>query len=252
MALVATDLQLTVTEPQPLAQFLPGQWTRIGWIPPERPLPRDRWLDCSDALWEWERGRPWCIGDWILYGETQYGETYAQAMEITGLSYDRLAHYVRLCRRFNFCRRRQNLYPAHHEKVLADRFSPEEQDWWLGQSEEHGWSAAELGRQIEIAEQEARKERLVEQGMMVDVKPEEDDDRDDDHRNRASSSFTGQELAEMGLRGAQLAGALGVRPTSETGAWVQCPQCGHRWPWDRRIGEEQKREANDGEKTPLD
>jgi len=165
-----TNMELMVApDAQPLARFLPGQWTRIGWIPPDEPLTRDEWIDRSDALWEWERGRPWCIGDWILYGEQRYGETYAQAIEITGLSYDRLAHYVRLCRRFNFCRRRQNLYPAHHEKVLPDRFSPEEQDQWLDKAEGEGLSAAEMGRQIEAWEQEVRKQRLIDEGIIVDV-----------------------------------------------------------------------------------
>ena len=27
----------------------------------------------------------WCIGDWLNYGERRYGETYAQAIEATGL-----------------------------------------------------------------------------------------------------------------------------------------------------------------------
>lgn len=194
-----------------LAAFLPGIWTRIGWIAPDG-MTRDEYLFAGDTLIEWEYGRPWCLGDFIIYGESAFGEMYAQAMEITGLSYERLAHYVSVCRRFDFCRRRQLLTFTHHETVSAKRFSADEQDYWLDEAEREGWSASELGRQVAAWEREARNDRLAADGMITDVEPEPP--------SEPQFNWLDPETGEIGD---------GAPRQIATGAWVRCPECGHHW-----------------------
>jgi len=221
-----TDVALVPADARELARFLPGIWTRIGWIPPTQPLTRDQYIEASDALWEWERGRPWCVGDWILYGERlSYGQMYAQAMEVTGLSYERLAHYVFVCKRFEFCRRKQNLTFAHHEVVAPLRFSDEEQDWWLGQAEQNDWSAAELKRQVDAWEAEARNDKLAAEGVITDVETEPQLEwLDDGGDGRQPGEDDGPSPSE-------------IAPVAMTGGWVECPFCQGRFPWRRGMND---------------
>jgi hypothetical protein len=46
------------------------------------------------------QGIQWAIGDFLIAGEQQYGEMYAQAIDLFDLSYDRLKNYVYVCRAF--------------------------------------------------------------------------------------------------------------------------------------------------------
>jgi hypothetical protein len=39
-----------------------------------------------------EKGVKWWLGDWLNFGERKYGETYSQAIDTTGHSYQALAN----------------------------------------------------------------------------------------------------------------------------------------------------------------
>ena len=68
---------------------------------------------------------PWCIGDLLNFGESHYGEKYAQAVEVTGHEYQTLANYASVCRRVPIERRQAELSFSHHA-LVASR-APEEQ-----------------------------------------------------------------------------------------------------------------------------
>jgi hypothetical protein len=195
----------------------PGEITRIGWNPPAN-LTRPEYMVMGDALAELDQALPWVWGDFILHGEQQWGEMYAQAMPASGRSYERLAHYVRVCRRFEFCRRRQKLTFAHHEQVVANKYSDDSQDYWLGQAEAHDWSAAELGRQIKRwhDEQERLKaeQRLQADGDLVDVEPE---------------APPVSEVQFDWLPSDNGPSADVIDPPAFTGGWVECPNCHERF-----------------------
>jgi hypothetical protein len=91
----------------------------------------------------------WWIGDWLLFGEGTFGEKAAQAEDATGRSYWTLANYRWVSSKVAIPRRRESLSHSAHVEVAA--MPPEEQDTWLDQCEEHGWSVAEFRAAIRAA-----------------------------------------------------------------------------------------------------
>jgi hypothetical protein len=97
------------------------------------------------------------IGDAIIFAETRWGERYEQAMHATGLSYSTLTNYVYVCSHVPRGRRRkayedgrwQTLRFGHFEAVA--RLEPSEQDRWLNQADERGWTRDELRDAIRTA-----------------------------------------------------------------------------------------------------
>jgi len=81
----------------------------------------DEWLSVGTTLTHLDRWVQFAIGDWILYGEKTWGETYAQAMDETGIDYQRLADYVWVAKAVPFSVRKEKLSWSHHKEVA--RFS---------------------------------------------------------------------------------------------------------------------------------
>lgn len=105
-----------------------------------------QWRTAGSTLSCVERSMPWLIGDWILVGERQWGKTYDDAMEITGLSYSTLASAASVCKKVEFCRRRQELSFKHHAEVAS--LDAEEQDELLNAAESGKWSTSVLRAQV--------------------------------------------------------------------------------------------------------
>jgi len=81
-------------------------------------VPENVWASTLQSLLRFRDALPWIIGDLILYGEKRYGETYAQAIQVTGRKYDTLAGYVRVCKAIPIEERRADL-PFTYHKVTA-------------------------------------------------------------------------------------------------------------------------------------
>jgi hypothetical protein len=88
------------------------------------------------------RTSAWLIGDLLNYGEKVYGETYAQAETVTGLSRGTLMNYSSVCAHIPRSRRRENVPFSTHAEVAY--LEPEEQEKWLEQAAVHGWTKSEL------------------------------------------------------------------------------------------------------------
>ena len=97
----------------------------------------------TQALWQESQERwPWNLGDFIVYGERHYGETYAQAIIVTGMRLQTLMNYACLCRAYPPERRRPGISASLHDAVKA---LPEpDQDHWLDVVEEQGWVREDL------------------------------------------------------------------------------------------------------------
>jgi hypothetical protein len=91
----------------------------------------------------------WCLGDWIVFGESRYTDRYRQVMEEVGLDYKTLRNYVWVARKFPLGRRRAGLSLQHHAEVAA--LPVAEQDDWLAGAAEQGWSRNELRRRVRSA-----------------------------------------------------------------------------------------------------
>lgn len=129
--------------------------TEVVWEP-KRDLSFEEWAAAGEVLGYVNRSSPWWVGDWAAYGQ-RYGERYARAQEITGLSYSTIANYVSVASKVQSSRRRESLSWRCHAEVAA--LPAREQDDWLGRAERQGWGSerlrsevAKAGRQLEVPE----------------------------------------------------------------------------------------------------
>lgn len=109
------------------------EWNAIG-----------AWLEAVQT------GVQWWVGDWMNYGEGQFGEKYAQAIDATGWSISTLEVYAWVCKKIAPAQRRADLSFSHHKEV-AD-LAPGDQVAWLDKaiSGEDGdaWSSDRLRREL--------------------------------------------------------------------------------------------------------
>jgi hypothetical protein len=122
-----------------------GAITRTALI-----LPADTTYDECEALaymlGEMHRRSAWMIGDLLNHVERVYGETYAQAALATGLSEGTLMNYTSTCQRIPRSRRKPGLHFSTHVEVAY--MEPAEQDRWLGEALERGYTRKELREAI--------------------------------------------------------------------------------------------------------
>lgn len=84
----------------------------------------------------------WFLGDWIRYGEANYGEKYAQAIEETGYDYGTLRNDVYVCEQIDLSRRRDNVsFSAHKEVAMLD---PDEQDKILEKAQDESLTCKDI------------------------------------------------------------------------------------------------------------
>ena len=110
---------------------------------------------------------PWVLGDLLNYGESRYGEKYAQAIEVTGHEYQTLANYASVCRRVPMERRQAELSFSHHA-LVASR-APEEQVQLLHTAWDEYMTTAQLravvsepvAKPVVIAESEPIREPVI-------------------------------------------------------------------------------------------
>lgn len=84
----------------------------------------------------------WWIGDWILYGDHQYGEMYAQAVELTGRTTKTLENIVSVCRIVKPEERRAGLSFSCHANVTS--LPPNERRAMLDKAEQETLSSGEI------------------------------------------------------------------------------------------------------------
>lgn len=86
---------------------------------------------------------PWLVGDAVEYGEHRWGEKYAQYVDETGLSPERIRVCSWVARRYPLPRRRAGLsFEVHRE--LAYVKDDDEQDELLDRAEEENWTSKEV------------------------------------------------------------------------------------------------------------
>lgn len=130
----------------------PFRATTIGLVVTEDDVPYELWEAYGGAIRRVEGAIQWIIGDWLNYGERKYGETYAQAMDETDMEYQALANYKWVAGQVEFSTRVENLSWTHHREVA--NMEPEEQEYWLNEAVEQGYTVRGLREAI-------RDERLI-------------------------------------------------------------------------------------------
>lgn len=117
-------------------------------LPPDTSY--DQCESLAGMLGQLHRTSQWLIGDLLNHIERVYGETYAQAAEITGLSKGALMNYTSVCSRIPRSRRRANVAFSTHMEVAY--LEPDEQEHWLKEAAAHKWTKEELRAARKVAD----------------------------------------------------------------------------------------------------
>jgi hypothetical protein len=112
----------------------------------------EKWLQIGRMLSAVYTSSAWCLGDWLVFGESRYNGRYRDAIDRTSLDYQTLRNYAWVARRFPLLRRRDTLSFGHHAEVAA--LSEPEQDFWLRKAETLSWSRNKLRREVKASLQE--------------------------------------------------------------------------------------------------
>jgi hypothetical protein len=110
-------------------------------------LPFEEWVKLGRQLGHLVNATAFAVGDWMEYGQFEYGRRYEEALSLTGLDVDVLrdrqyvASHVAL--------RTERLSWTHHRAVAA--LEREDQARWLGKALDGRWSVKQL-REAMMAE----------------------------------------------------------------------------------------------------
>ena len=108
------------------------------------------WEELGGILANIGKGWPWWVGDWVNYGETRWGEKYAQAID-NGFDYGTVRNAAWVASRVDVSRRRDKLSWSHHQVVAP--LKPREQTLWLDKAEANGWTRSELRDALRASQQ---------------------------------------------------------------------------------------------------
>ncbi|MDQ1038997.1 hypothetical protein QFZ75_005413 [Streptomyces sp. V3I8] len=131
--------------------------TKVGLQLPAG-LTFENWESAGRQLSGIVNSTSWWLGDWLVYGKDHYSDRYERGVRAAGLQYQTLRNYAWVSRRFPMDRRRAALSFQHHAE-LASR-PVEEQERWLDQAEQQGWSTKQLRRAMRVARGEEARETL--------------------------------------------------------------------------------------------
>lgn len=102
--------------------------TKVGLVA-EESATIETWKQLGGMLFALEGSIQWLIGDWILNGEFQWGQTYEAMAEQTGYEVKTLREYKYVCRSVHLSIRMDKLSFGHHQ--LVAKLSQDEQVKWL-------------------------------------------------------------------------------------------------------------------------
>lgn len=110
-----TELIEAVDKDAELASTI-GETTSVAWIAPAV-LSYQQWEAIGRTMQQVNRSLNWWLGDWLNVGEARYGETYAQAVEVTDSSVDTLRKYKGVAARVAIGDRNEHVSWSHHALV---------------------------------------------------------------------------------------------------------------------------------------
>jgi hypothetical protein len=144
----------TRSQSQPCGDRRHPALTAVSWRPLGEMTFAD-WVEHGRRLGLMGRSAGWWIGDWLYYGNAEYGERYARAARVTGYDVQTLMNMVYVASHVAPSRRREKLSWSHHAEVVA--MNPSEQDMWLDRAEADRLSVRCLREQIRRVTRAARQ-----------------------------------------------------------------------------------------------
>jgi hypothetical protein len=109
---------------------------------PQGELEHGEWIAAGRRLGAIGRCSQWWIGDWIRYGNSKWGEKYAEAARVTGYDVASLRNMAWVAARFDLSLRSDTLTWSHH--VLLAPLEADEQRRWLERANQERLSVADL------------------------------------------------------------------------------------------------------------
>ncbi|WP_153037176.1 LmbU family transcriptional regulator [Amycolatopsis sp. YIM 10] len=115
----------------------------------------DEWRRVGREIFVVSDSSAWWLGDWLIYGQSEYPNRYKRAIMETQLDYQTLRNYAWVARRYPAARRRAALSFQHHAELTS--LPEQQQDEWLDRAEKFGWSRNELRNRVKAGRQSAGK-----------------------------------------------------------------------------------------------
>lgn len=133
-----------------------GALTETAWLPTSE-LGFDDWIEHGRRLGVIGRASGWWIGDWLRYGNTEFGERYVRASRITGYDAQTLMNMVYVAAAVPPDERRHALSWSHHAELAA--LPSEERARWMDTAEVHRLSVRCLRSELRRHKPRARPAR---------------------------------------------------------------------------------------------
>jgi hypothetical protein len=109
-------------------------------------LSYDDWEELGERVKLLARCGMFVLGDWINYGEDNFGEKYSQALDVTDFTYGTLRNVAYVCRKVPKANRNDMVSFSHHAEVA--RLPEEEQVAMLEKTSLCCWSVKELRSEV--------------------------------------------------------------------------------------------------------
>lgn len=108
---------------------------------------KEEWQELGGVLKNLHQSIQWLVGDWVVYGETKWKETYEHIAEVTGLDVKTIYDYAYVARAVHFSVRTETLSFGHH-KLVAGFKSVKTQQQWLEYANENHLTVSAMRQQI--------------------------------------------------------------------------------------------------------
>lgn len=135
------DLPPVRVEQERIGRRAPSAISKVAWAP-QQDLGQAEWFAAGRKLGAIGRCSQWWIGDWIRYGNSRWGEKYAEAARVTGYDVASLRNMAWVAAHFELSLRSDKLSWSHH--VLLAPLSTDEQRAWIKRAIEERLSVADL------------------------------------------------------------------------------------------------------------
>jgi hypothetical protein len=129
----------------------------VAWLP-EVGMDVRRWVAYGKRFARMSSASSWWIGDWMRYGNAQYGERYGAASKATGYDRQTLMNMAYVSSRFSIERRRASVPWSHHAELAA--LPAADQDAWLNLAEREHLTVRSLREEVRRGLNARRKTAL--------------------------------------------------------------------------------------------
>ena len=140
------DVVIVTGDSIPAISYGPFKATALGLIVLDKSVGFGTWEAYGLGIQRVAGSVQWVIGDWLNFGESRYGEDYAQVLPETQRGYDSLSQCKWVAAAVDASTRVPELSWSHHREVAS--LSPDEQSHWLAIAIEFDYSVRQLADAI--------------------------------------------------------------------------------------------------------